>query len=218
MPPICRVCGLPVGQALGAGPDSAFGPAASSSPPADPGTGRWCGACRARPVVYAYARAAAPFGEVMREALHALKFGKRRAVARPLGDLLAEAGSACPAARRADLLVPVPLHRDRERERGFNQAALLADRLARAWEMPVAPTVLVRTTPTLPQSGLGREERRRNVRGAFAVARPRRVTGRRVVLVDDVMTTGATAEACAVALRRAGAVEVGVLTVTRALG
>ena len=154
---------------------------------------------------------------MLREALHAFKFRGKRAVARPLGDLLAEAGAGYPGARGAGLLVPVPLYPDRERERGFNQAALLAERLGRLWGVAVAANALERTAATPAQTGLSGEERRRNVRGAFAVPRPARVAGRRVLLVDDVLTTGATADACARALRRAGAAEVGVLTVARAI-
>jgi ComF family protein len=209
-PPLCQVCGLPLGRAVGAALEPQTGP-----PHAD-GSPR-CGACWMRPPRYAYARAAAPFAEVVREALHALKFRGKRAVARPLGDLLAEAGAGHPGARGADLLIPVPLHPDRERDRGFNQAALLAERLGRLWGMTVAATALERTAATLPQTGLSGEERRRNVRDAFAAPRPARVAGQRVLLVDDVLTTGATADACARALRRVGATEVGILTVARAL-
>lgn len=135
----------------------------------------------------------------------------------PLGDLLAEAGVTLLPAGRADLLVPVPLHPRRQRERGFNQAALLAERVGRVWGRPVIASALVRTMATPPQTELSGEARRRNVRGAFAVVRPRQVAGRRVLLIDDVMTTGATVEACAAPLRGAGAAEVGVLTVARAV-
>jgi ComF family protein len=153
----------------------------------------------------------------LREALHAFKFQGKRAVARPLGDLLAEAGAGYPSARGAGLVVPVPLYPDRERERGFNQAALLAERLGRLWGVAVAAHALERTVATPAQTGLSAEERRRNVRGVFAAPRPARVAGQRVLLVDDVLTTGATADACARALMRAGAAEVGVLTVARAI-
>jgi ComF family protein len=215
-PPLCQICGLPLPRALGAGLER--GPAQVPRPPGDLDVGRRCGPCRSRPPGYAYARAAAPFGEVLREALHAFKFGGKRAVVRPLGDLLAEAGAAWPPARGADLLVPVPLHPDRQRQRGFNQAALLTERLGRLWGVALAAHALVRTAPTPAQTGLSGEDRRRNVRGAFAVPRPATVAGRSVLLVDDVLTTGATADACARALRGAGAAEVGVLTVARAFG
>lgn len=136
-------------------------------------------------------------------------------MADPLGDLVAELGlSALPGAP-PDLLLPVPLHRRRERERGYNQALLLSRRLERAWGVPVAAGVLVRRGITAPQADLDAPARRRNVRGAFAVTNPEAIFGRHVVLVDDVLTTGATAGECARCLLRAGASTVGVLTVAR---
>ena len=151
----------------------------------------------------------------MREAIHAFKFGGRRGLADPLGDLMTELGlSALPGAT-PDLLLPVPLHRRRERERGYNQALLLSRRLQRAWGIPVAADVLVRRGTTAPQANLDAPARRRNVGGAFAVPNPEAVFGRHVVLVDDVLTTGATAGECARCLLRAGASTVGVLTIAR---
>ena len=192
-PPWCRCCGAPLGvEGL-------------------------CGACRSRRPGFAYARAASLYGDLVREAIHAFKFGGRGGLANPLGDLLAGLGlSALPGAA-PDVLVPVPLHPRRARERGYNQALLLARRLERAWRVPVVADALVRAVPTLPQADLDAAARRRNVRGAFVVSRPERITGRHVVLVDDVLTTGATAGECARSLYRAGATAVGVLTVARAL-
>jgi ComF family protein len=152
---------------------------------------------------------------LVRDAIHAFKFGGRRGLAEPLGDLLAGLGlSALPGAA-PDFLVPVPLHRRRERERGYNQALLVARRLERAWGVPVAADVLVRLTATAPQTHLDAPARRRNVRKAFSVRRPEAIAGRHVVLVDDVLTTGATAGECARVLTRAGASAVGVLTIAR---
>jgi ComF family protein len=157
------------------------------------------------------------YGDLAREAIHAFKFGGRRGLANPLGDLLAGLGlSALPGAV-PDVLVPVPLHRRRASERGYNQALLLALRLERAWDVPVAADVLLRDVPTLPQADLDAAARRRNVRHAFTVRRPEVIAGRHVVLVDDVLTTGATAGECAHVLMRAGATTVGVVTVARAL-
>ena len=192
-PPWCRCCGTPLGiEGL-------------------------CGACRIRRPRFAYARAALLYGDLVREAIHAFKFGGRGGLANPLGDLLAGLGlSALPGAA-PDVLVPVPLHPRRARERGYNQALLLARRLERAWRVPVVADTLVRAVPTLPQADLDAAARRRNVRDAFAVRRPERITGRHVVLVDDVLTTGATAGECARTLYRAGAAAVGVLTVARTL-
>lgn len=190
-PPWCRCCGLPQGiEGL-------------------------CGGCRHRRPPFAYARAAARYGGLVREAIHAFKFGGRRGLADPLGDLLAGIGLSSLPGAAPDLLVPVPLHRRRERERGYNQALLVARRLERAWGVPVAAGALVRLTATVPQADLDAAARRRNVRGAFEVIRAEAITGRHVVLVDDVFTTGATAGECARSLSRAGASAVGVLTIAR---
>jgi ComF family protein len=154
----------------------------------------------------------------MREAIHALKFGGRPVLATPLGRLLAEAGARAlpaPPADWADGLIPVPLHPARLAERGFNQAELLAAPCAARWRVPVLTRVLVRTRPTLPQTDLDPAARRANVRDAFRVPRPAAVEGRRLLLVDDVLTTGATVGAAARALRAAGAATVGVLTLAR---
>jgi ComF family protein len=153
----------------------------------------------------------------VREAIHALKFRGHRALARPLADLVAEAPPPGLPVAGVDLLVPVPLHPQRRAQRGFNQAELLARRLARRWGKPHRADVLARVRLTRPQTELAPEERRANVRGAFLVRRPELVAGRHVLLVDDVLTTGATVEACVLALREAGAGPVGVVTVARAL-
>ena len=153
----------------------------------------------------------------MREAIHAFKFGGRRSLAEPLGDLLAGLGLSALPGPVPDLLVPVPLHRRRERERGYNQALLVARRLERAWGIAVSADALVRVGATAPQADLDAPARRRNVRKAFAVVRPEIIEGRHLVLVDDVLTTGATAAECARTLAGAGAAVVGVLTIARTL-
>ena len=149
---------------------------------------------------------------MVRDALHAFKFEGRRALARPLAALVLEQWAPVIGADVA-ALVPVPLGRARERERGFNQAALLAERVAAGLGVPLRSRWLVRARATRPQSDLGAAERRANVRGAFAAATA--AAGHHVVVVDDVLTTGATVEECARALRVAGAARVGVLTVAR---
>jgi ComF family protein len=151
----------------------------------------------------------------MREAVHAFKFGGRRALAVPLGDLLVETAAGSLPAGAPDLLLPVPLHPRRQRTRGFNQAGLLARRLGRSHGWPVREDVLVRTVATPSQTELDAAGRRANVRGAFRLRRPAAVAGRHVVLVDDVLTTGATLSECARCLRAAGAARVGALTVAR---
>jgi ComF family protein len=176
-----------------------------------------CAQCRRHLPAFHYARSAAFYGDVLREALHAFKFGGQRALARPLGDLIADIEPSALPVAEPDLLIPVPLHPRREQERGFNQALLLARRLGRAWALPVRSDVLSRTQATSSQTHLTAEERRANVRRAFSLRRPEIVAGRHVILVDDILTTGSTASACAACLREGGAATVGVLTVARAM-
>jgi ComF family protein len=205
-PPWCRVCGLAFGRFVG--------PLASAASAGY--LGHRCDQCRRRPPAFSYARSAARYGGVLREALHAFKFLGRRALAAPLGDLLVEMGRQCLPVADPDLLIPVPLHPRRERERGFNQSLLLARRLGGAWRLPVRSDILVRAVATGPQTDLSAEERRANVRGAFVLRRPELVAGRHVILVDDILTTGSTAGACAACLREGGAGTVGVVSVARA--
>ena len=145
-------------------------------------------------------------------AVQRLKYHGRRTLAGALGALLAERYPFAPDA----LLVPVPLHRARLGVRGFNQALLLARALGRRRGLPVAPRLLVRTRATEAQARLPAAERRRNLDGAFAVRAPHLCRARSIVLIDDVLTTGATADACARALLDAGAARVHVYTVGRA--
>jgi ComF family protein len=169
-----------------------------------------CLGCTVRAPPYSRARAAYQFGGALARAIRRLKWGRAPDLGRPLGRLLSTVGTDADV----DVIVPVPLHPRRLRSREFNQAALLALELPEARRVDLAALERIRDTP--PQSTLGLDERRRNVRDAF-VARPDRVRERRVVLVDDVLTTGATAEACARALLDAGAARVGVLTLARAM-
>lgn len=148
------------------------------------------------------------FDERAAAVVHALKYHDRPALAAPLG---AELAAALPRAwRRPDLVLEVPLHAARERERGYNQSAALAGALADALGAPRLPGALRRVRPTPPQARLGPAARRANLAGAFAVQRPAWLRGRRVLLVDDVITTGATLDAALAALHDAGAVAAGV--------
>jgi ComF family protein len=197
-PPCCATCGQPW----------------ATLDPTAPVTPARCHACRAAPPPFDYARAAGVYGGCLRDALHELKFGGVRALARPLGALVLEQCGAL-LGPNVDALVPVPLARERERQRGFNQAMLLAAQLGAASGLPVRPGWLSRPRGTRPQTELTASERRTNVAQAF-VASPR-AAGAHVVLVDDIVTTGATVSECARTLRGAGARTVGVLAVARVL-
>jgi ComF family protein len=144
----------------------------------------------------------------LRDLIHLYKYGKIKTLARPLGDLLA---AAIPRHERFDAVTPVPLHWLRRWQRGFNQSELLARDIARRTGIPVVRP-LRRLRSTSVQAGLSNTRRRQNVAGAFG-CRP--ILAKRILLVDDVLTTGATAAACALALKRAGAARVTLLTVAR---
>lgn len=147
----------------------------------------------------------------LRELIHQFKYGKVRTLAAPLGDLLA---NAMPRDQRFDAIAPMPLHWLRRWRRGFNQAELLARSLSRRTGIPVVRP-LRRRGGTQTQAGLSNSERRRNVSTAFFVRRGAALEGKRILLVDDVMTTGSTGAASALALKRAGAAKVSLLTVAR---
>jgi ComF family protein len=157
----------------------------------------------------------APFTGPVRASLHRLKYAGEKRLAAPLAGALAARWGA--AGRGGDLLVPVPVHRTRAKQRGYDQAVLLAESLSERLGLPCR-AILERTRATSPQFELGRRARRSNVRGAFALRRPAdgaQVQGRWIVLVDDVVTTGSTLVACAEALYTAGAVAVSAMTVAR---
>lgn len=194
-------------------------------PPRCAGCGRvgslLCSACQAqmraaRPIpVYApnlRAVSAAVFGGPWRHAIHALKYEGQRALAPALAAFL----PPLPEGAQPDLIVPVPLFPGREKWRGYNQSALLAEALGARLGLDVCADALRRVRDTRSQVGLSRQERQRNVSDAFT-ARADRVAGRRVLLVDDVVTTGATLSACAASLYRAGAAEVWAATLACAL-
>ena len=169
----------------------------------------------ADPPAYGKARAAARYEGSAVDLVHRLKYGDRVEIAALLGRLMARAGRDI--LDGADLLVPVPLHRFRLWRRRFNQSALLAVEIARLSGVAHDPFLLERRRSTAHQVGLSRQERARNVQGAFRVPEHRRIElkQRRIVLVDDVLTSGATVEAAARVLLRAGAANVDVLTFAR---
>jgi ComF family protein len=160
----------------------------------------------------------------MRAAIHAFKYNRMHPAARRLGEMLAQAMAQLVGEAPAEMLVvPVPLHRSKQAQRGFNQARLLAkmvlDPLRRThpeWKLTLASSTLMRLRATESQAGLTVRQRRLNVRGAFTVSDPRAVADKHILLVDDIFTTGATARAAANALMRAGAASVWVATLARA--
>jgi len=224
LPPRCLKCGATVGE-----PGALCGACWTSigfiTPPycaccgypfeLDAGPGALCAACIAMPPPYRRARAALRYDEASRDLIIRFKHGDRTEAAPAFARWLATAGDFADI----DLIAPVPLHWRRLLYRRYNQAALLARALRRLVDRPVVPDLLVRRRPTPTQGHLRTAARRRNVAGAFGV-QPRRsagIAGRRVLLIDDVMTSGATIEACCHALHRGGAAAVGVLTLARAI-
>jgi ComF family protein len=175
--------------------------------------GEMCGRCaQARPA-FEGTRTLYVYQGPVREAVHALKYNHLSALARPMGEIMAAYLEA--EALPVDLVMPVPLFGRRQRMRGYNQSALLGREVARLRGLPLTEGGLARRRDTAPQArSVDAEARRRNVADAFAADR-QRVEGRRVLLIDDVMTTGATLDACAQALRRAGAASVWALTFAR---
>lgn len=177
-----------------------------------------CGACLRAPPAFDAAWAAVDYGYPWSMLLAQFKFQQDPGAAHALAQLLIRAPGVAAALASATLIVPIPLSRERLRERGFNQAALLAQVLARLAPAPDCATgLLLRAHHTPPQSGLLRSQRLGNLHGAFQVppARVAQITGQRVVLIDDIMTTGATLDAAAQALRAAGAIHICAMVVAR---
>jgi ComF family protein len=174
-----------------------------------------CGVCLAEEPPYTMARSALRYNEASSKEVAGFKFHDRTGLAPMFGLWMARAGA--PFLAQAEVIIPVPLHPWRLLRRRYNQAALLAYALSRHAKLPVLPDGLVRRKNTKPQTGLTRAQRLENVQGAFAVNAKRKsfLEGKKVVLVDDVMTTGATLHACSKALKKAGTSEVYVLTVAR---
>ena len=173
-----------------------------------------CGRCRRGLSPFSRGASLGPYEGSLRVVIHELTYRGRRRVARRLAEELLSRGSLA-VAIGADALVPVPLHPRRLRERGFNQAELLAREVGRAIGLPVWSRVLVRRRDTAPQTGLSAAARCANVANAFVVRSGGRVAGQTLVLVDDVTTTGATVLACAARLRECGAKDVRLLSVAR---
>jgi len=194
-PPWCALCGLPFPHPMG---EDAV-----------------CGDCAREPPTWQQARAVLRYDKNSRRLLLAFKHGDHTHSAAAFGQWMHRAGSE--VLTGADLLVPVPLHWTRLFQRRYNQASLLAHAVRAAGGPEVAADWLVRRRRTPAQGHLGPAARERNVEGAFAMRAHRNVVGKHVVIIDDVMTTGATVGECARVLKRAGAASIGVLTLARAL-
>jgi len=194
--PLCTVCGIPFAGA---------------------GTDHVCGSCSTSPPRFDAVRAALAYEGASRDLIHAFKYRNKTHLRRPLALLTLECLSEFIRSRRPDLIMPVPLHRKKLSRRGFNQAVLLGEILSQRLKIPLDRRNLRRIRWTEPQVNLAAGDRRKNVKGAFAVQDSDLVTGRRVLLVDDVLTTGSTAEECARVLKASGAADVTVITVARAL-
>ena len=212
-PPECAVC-LREGSFLCAGCEPQL---PRLAPPycrtcAEPDEPAVCSWCRADAPAYERIRAPYRYTGPVRDMVHDLKYSNIRALAPTLGGLLADyLGSL---RFEADVISPVPLHSKRERSRGYNQSHLLVREVSRRVQTPMADDRLLRSMDTPPQVAMsGREERRQNIEGAFECTRD--ATGLRVLLIDDVVTTGSTMSACASALRDAGATSVFGLALAR---
>ena len=205
---LCVRCGDVLGAPVLAGPSS---------------SGR-CRTCRLAPPPFERAVAYGPYRDRMKAAIHALKYDRLHAASRQLGRMLAEAIAQLAAVAPSEMLViPVPLHRSKFADRGFNQARALAAAALTAlrkthpeWRLTLASSTLMRLRSTESQAGLTPRQRRMNVRGAFTVSDPAAVARKHILLIDDILTTGATARAAAQALNRAGAASVWVATLARA--
>ncbi|HVM23388.1 MAG TPA: ComF family protein [Sphingomicrobium sp.] len=218
LPPRCGGCGVIVEQVHSFCPECwkkveflGEGGCATCGLPLQATEEKTCAACLARPPRIARTRSAVAYDELARSIAIRLKYGRKvalaRTMARYMAPLVGEEGER--------LLVPVPLHRTRLWNRGFNQSAIVARELAGRLRIPMDPLALKRTRRTPPLKGMSALQRRKTVAGAFQVRDRQRVAGKTVILVDDVLTTGSTAEACARALKRAGAARVELISWAR---
>jgi ComF family protein len=221
-PPLCIACRAPVGQAgfcaeCWSGISFLDGPgcACCGLPFAVALEGdNLCAGCLTTQPAFDTARAILAYDEKSRGAILALKHADRLDLVPGFARWLSRTGRT--VLENSDLVIPVPLHPFRLWRRRYNQSAELARRLARDWRLAYEPAALIRSRPTASQGAMASARaRRRNVLGAFKVPEPHRVAGRRILLLDDVLTTGATVEACARALKRAGAARVDVLVLAR---
>ena len=194
--PYCPVCGVPYAKKIP--------------------TPHLCGECLAGIHYFDRARSTCFYRGSLREVLNRFKYGGRTSLARSLAQMLIAPGKHLARLHKIDCIIPVPLHPKRLRQRGFNQASLLARRLGSALQISVDYASLQRSRWTEPQTGLSRRQRAANVRGAFSLTSNAKVKGKGILVVDDVLTTGETVNQCVRVLKKDGrAREVAVLTVAR---
>jgi ComF family protein len=195
-PPYCISCGKPFEKAAG---DNHF-----------------CGRCLVKPNQYKLARAAVKYLGPVAKAVQEFKYGGKTSGLATFANLMHHYLQINPMPE-VNIILPVPLHKKRLQQRGFNQALVLARKFFPQDRKTIEPLVLERHAWTLPQTGLDRTARKRNVKNAFAVSQPDKVKGKKVLLVDDVYTTGATVNECARILKKNGAKEIYVLTLARVI-
>lgn len=174
-----------------------------------------CKECRSQPRYFHQARAVAFYGGVTKESLHLFKYGRKIALYKPLGQLMTDLAATHWRREIIDLIVPVPLHPKRKRERGFNQAELLAFPIKTRLKLPIDTKNFIRDRATQTQTELGKKERIENVKGAFRVRGTSQFSGKNILLVDDIFTTGATLNECSRTLIEAGARRIYALTLAR---
>jgi len=222
LPPACAVCGALLDQSASivcpeclSGFEPLTGPLCRRCGQPYPGAGP-CPDCRENQNRLEKVRSVFTFGGTLQEAVLSLKFNGRTRLAAVFADKIAGAELPDLDLHSQDFLVPVPLHRSRQAHRGFNQSQLIARRLSRLLGIPLDPWHLQRVRPTPSQFQMkSKKERRENLKGAFSVTGRHSFGGKRICLVDDVVTTGSTLEACADALLKSGARRVAAVTVAR---
>jgi ComF family protein len=195
-PPLCPTCGVPYADQTA--------------------EDHLCENCLLYPPPFAATRFVAAYEGILQDMIHRCKYGRDVSVGETLGEMMADFPYPAFDFKDYTVVMPVPLHTRRLRERGFNQSLLLAKAIASHHKLKLDYLSLTRTIHTPPQITFGRQEREHNVKGAFSIKKPM-LQGEKVILVDDVYTTGSTARECARTLKQAGAAVVAVLTLSRAL-
>ncbi len=198
--PFCSLCGTPHPTAIGFGTRSNFP----------------CKKCRTQPNRYIETiQSPLQYKGIARDAILKFKFNKKRSMAEPLGAVLREWIETEMADEHFDLIIPVPLHPFRLQRRGFNQSLLLAEQIINTFEGAKLSETLIRIRPTITQTILPVNERKKNVHGAFQVRDPNEIKGKKILLIDDIVTTATTVTECARILKKNGATSVNVLSIAR---